>query len=102
MQQIAAAVLAASSRFVAATALPATEFKTEFFRDDFDYMYINIETPTGYRLSQTDTITEKIEERLLQYKEIDISTLSVAGFFYSTGGSTGGEFKQGFHHHQSG
>jgi len=80
--------------FVAATALPAAGIlKSEFFpADDFGYMYINIETPIGYRLSQTDAITEKIEERLLQYKEIDNFSTTVGGAvsLYSTGGSGGG------------
>jgi len=59
--------------FLAAAALPAIGIvKSEFFpADDFGYMYLNIEAPTGYKLSQTDAIVKIVEEKLLGYKEID-------------------------------
>jgi len=83
--------------FAAAAALPAAGIlKSEFFpADDFGYMYINIETPIGYRLAQTDAITEKIEEKLLQYKEIDNFSTTVGGAvsLYSAGAGGGGSNK---------
>jgi multidrug efflux pump subunit AcrB len=76
--------------FVAAAALPITGIvKSEFFpADDLGYMYINIETPTGYKLSETDKVTRKVEEKLLNYKEIDNFATTV-GASVSTSVSSG-------------
>ncbi len=59
--------------FIFAAALPLTGIvRSEYFpADDFGYMYINIETPVGYKLSKTDETVKQVEQKLLQYKEID-------------------------------
>lgn len=83
--------------FIVAVALPvAGILKSEFFpASDFGYMYINIEAPIGYRLDQTDAITKKIEEKLLQYEEIDNFSTTVGGAvsLYSINASGGGSNK---------
>jgi len=76
--------------FIAAVSLPIFGIvKSEFFpADDFGYMYINIEAPTGYRLEQTDKIVSEVENRLLKYKEIDNFSTAV-GALVSTSGMGG-------------
>jgi len=65
--------------FVGAALLPVVGIvRSEFFpADDFDYMYLNIETPIGYKLSETDAVVKRVEEKLLQFKEIDNFTTTV-------------------------
>lgn len=79
--------------FAAAVSLPLTGIlKSEFFpADDFGYMYVNIETPAGYKLSQTEAVAEKIEEKLLQYEEIDnfSTTIGAAVSTSSLNGASG-------------
>ena len=54
-------------------------------------MYINIETPTGYKLSETDGITRKVEEKLLNYGEIDnFATTIGASVLTSVSDGSGG------------
>jgi multidrug efflux pump subunit AcrB len=77
--------------FIAASLLPATGIlKSEFFpADDFGYMYINIETPTGYKLSETDSVAKRVEEKLLRYEEIDNFSTTI-GSSVSTSMAGGG------------
>lgn len=73
--------------FAVAVSLPAAGIvKTEFFpADDFGYMYINIEAPTGYKLAQTDRVVKEVEQRLFKYKEIaNFSTIIGAEISTST------------------
>ena len=82
--------------FLVAAALPLIGIvKSEFFpADDFGYMYLNIETPTGFKLSQTDKIVRMVEEKLLGYKVIDnFSTTVGAAASTSTSGGSGGSNK---------
>ena len=82
--------------FLVAAALPIVGVvKSEFFpADDFGYMYLNIETPTGFKLSQTDKIVRMVEEKLLGYKVIDnFSTTVGAAASTSTSGGSGGSNK---------
>ncbi len=81
--------------FALAVALPATGVvQSEFFPlTDSDYVYVNVEAPTGLKLDETDTIVKQIESRLLKRVEIEsFSTLvGVAGsngFMLSGGGYT--------------
>ena len=80
--------------FIIAAALPLTGIvRSEFFpADDFGYMYINIETPVGYKLSETDAAVKKVEEKLLGYKEIDnfATTVGAAVSTSSVTSSLGG------------
>lgn len=82
--------------FIIAAALPITGIvKSEFFpADDFGYMYINIEAPTGYKLSETDKIAKIVEEKLLGYKEIaNFSTTVGAEVSTAVSSSSGGANK---------
>lgn len=76
--------------FLISAALPISGIvKSEFFpADDFGYMYLNIETPVGYKLSQTDLTVKIIEEKLLAYKEIDNFSTAI-GSAVSTNISSG-------------
>lgn len=84
-------LMAVSAFFVLAVSLPLLGIvKTEFFpADDFGYMYINVETPIGYKLEETDKIVRQVEEKLLQHKEID-NFSTVVGAAVSTSGFSGG------------
>jgi HAE1 family hydrophobic/amphiphilic exporter-1 len=76
--------------FIAAVMLPATGIvKSEFFpQSDSDTVYVNIEGPSGLKLDETDKIVQKVEEKLLSYKEIsDFSTIVGTG---AAGGSITG------------
>jgi len=82
--------------FVIASALPMVGIvKSEFFpADDFGYMYLNIETPTGYKLSETDRIVKIVENKLLGYEEIDnFSTTVGAAASTSVSSGSGGANK---------
>jgi multidrug efflux pump subunit AcrB len=83
--------------FAVAAVLPILGVvKSEFFpADDYGFVYINIETPIGYKLSQTDSAVKSVEEKLLKYEEIDnfsttvgsaLSAMSMSG----SGGSNKG------------
>ena len=64
--------------FVLAITLPIVGIvKTEFFPvSDLEYIYVNIEAPTGLKLAETDKIVQQAEEKLLTYKDItSFSTL---------------------------
>lgn len=87
---------AVAGLFIFAMILPVAGIvKTEFFpADDFGYMYINIEAPTGWRLSQTDAVTRQVEEMLSKHPEIsNFSTVVGASISSSSsmfqGGSSG-------------
>lgn len=58
--------------FILASLLPITGIlPTEFFpASDEDTLFINIEAPAGLKLEETNKITERVEERLLNYPEI--------------------------------
>ncbi len=58
--------------FILAAAMPAFGIvKSEFFPpSDSDYVYVDIRTPVGQKLSETDLATRKVEEKLLDYPEI--------------------------------
>ena len=77
--------------FLAAIALPITGIvKTEFFpSSDSDYLYVNVEAPTGLNLEETDKIVREVEGRLLKYKEINNFT-TIVGSASSGIGSVGG------------
>jgi len=55
-------------------------------------VYINIETPVGYKLSETDAAVKQVEEKLVKYPEIDnFSTTIGASIIMSTfSGGLGG------------
>lgn len=67
--------------FLLAIALPATGFvKSEFFpSSDYELLYINITAPAGLKLIESDGITRRVEERLLNYKEIENFSTIVGG-----------------------
>ena len=65
--------------------------KTEFFPEaNSNTLYISVRAPTGLVLEETDKIVKKIEEKLLQYEEIEnFSTLvGNPGMSSSLGGSS--------------
>jgi len=78
--------------FLVAAALPILSVvKSEFFpADDFGYMYLNIETPVGYKLGATDKIVKVVEEKLLGYKEIDNFSTTVGAAASTTISGGGG------------
>jgi len=78
--------------FCASAVLPLVGIvRSEFFPpDDFGYIYINIETPTGSKLFHTDGIVKLVEEKLLDYKEIANFSTSV-GSSVSTSSVSGGQ-----------
>lgn len=64
--------------FIFAISLPVIGIvPTEFFpATDSDYVFINIEADSGLKISETDKIVKKAEEKLLKYPEIlDFSTI---------------------------
>jgi multidrug efflux pump subunit AcrB len=64
--------------FIGATMLPISGIvPMEFFpASDEETIYINISAPAGLKLEETDAITRRMEERLLQYPEvINFSTI---------------------------
>jgi len=67
-----ATIIATAVLFAGAIALPYFGIvKSEFFPpQDSDILFISIEGPAGLDLSQTDQITQKVEEKLLKYPEI--------------------------------
>jgi len=66
------AILAVVAAFAAAVALPISGVvESEFFPEaDFDYIWVNIEAPSGLNLDETDKIARRIEERLKNYPDI--------------------------------
>jgi multidrug efflux pump subunit AcrB len=85
-----ATIFATLGIFIAAVMLPITGVvPSEFFpASDIEYMYINIEAPTGLNLSETNKVVAQIEERLLKYPEI-------SNFSTVVGGSTSMDFSGG-------
>lgn len=78
--------------FILAIALPITGvIPSEFFpASNLDYVYINVEAPTGLKLSETDKIINQLENKLLKYKEIKNFTTIVgaqSGSGFSSGSS---------------
>lgn len=72
--------------FILAVLMPATGIVvSEFFpKTDSETIYVNIEASTGLKLDETNKITEKVEEKLLNYPEVsNFSTLVGMG---ATGG----------------
>jgi multidrug efflux pump subunit AcrB len=67
-----ATIVATAVLFLGAVALPISGIvKSEFFPpQNSDTLFISVDGPPGLDLSQTNAITEKIEERLLEYPEI--------------------------------
>ncbi len=65
-------LLAVLAIFIFSAALPVLGIvKTEFFPPaNEDQIYISIEAPIGYRLSETDKIVRETEEKLMKYPEI--------------------------------
>jgi HAE1 family hydrophobic/amphiphilic exporter-1 len=58
-------------------------------------MYINIETPAGYKLAQTNTAAKIVEEKLLRYKEIanfstNVGAAVSSGSTFHAGSSSAG------------
>jgi HAE1 family hydrophobic/amphiphilic exporter-1 len=76
--------------FLLAVSLPATGIlKTEFFpASNADTLSISLRTPVGLALDQTNLITQKIEARLLKYKEI-VSFSTLVGNPGNNGSDTG-------------
>lgn len=65
--------------FLAAISLPATGIvKSEFFPpSDSTQINISLEAPSGLKLSETDKIARRVEEKLYQYSEIETFTTLV-------------------------
>ncbi|KKP37371.1 MAG: multidrug efflux transporter [Candidatus Peregrinibacteria bacterium GW2011_GWF2_33_10] len=59
--------------FIMAILLPTTGIlKSEFFpQSNEDTIYINVKADVGLKLEETDKIVQKIENKLLKYKEIE-------------------------------
>lgn len=83
----------ASILFIIALSFPISGLvKYEFFpKSDFEYMFIDIEAPSGLKLSETDKIVSEVESRLVTYPEIrNFSTVvgvSSNSSFIGTGSS---------------
>lgn len=67
--------------FIIALALPISGIlKVSFFpQDDIDYLYVDIEMPSGTPLLQTDLTARAVEEKLYSNKEIASLVTSVGG-----------------------
>ncbi len=80
--------------FLGSLLLPALGIvPMEFFPpSDEELIFVNIEAEPGLALTETDTITEHVEQRLLKYPEIvDFSTIvGSAGMSQDGTGATGG------------
>lgn len=64
--------------------------RTEFFPvSDQPYVYVDMKTPVGTRLSETDAHVRKIEEKLLGYSEIE-NFSTIVGRPSANGGFVGG------------
>ncbi len=63
---------AVTGMFVFSVILPVLGIvRSEFFpKTDSDYVYIDISTPIGYKLAETDKIMKTVETKILAYKEI--------------------------------
>ena len=72
---------AVSVLFMFAMALLITgAVEREFFPvTDMDYVYIDIQLPTGTKLSETDAVTKKVEERLLKISDVKNFSTIVGG-----------------------
>ncbi len=69
-----------SAAFVIAVLMPVTGIvRSEFFpKQDSDYVFIDIRTPVGTTLEETDKVVKEVETKLVNFKEI-------ANFTSSTG-----------------
>lgn len=78
--------------FIVAILLPITGVvQSEFFpAADFDYAWVDIETPIGTNLDETDKITAEVESRLLNYPDIANFSTIVGAAGNSGGGFSGG------------
>lgn len=77
--------------FVSVGLVGAGIVRTEFFPvSNEDYVYVDMRAPVGTRLSETDALTQKVEEKLLGYKDI-ANFATIIGQSSPNGGSfTGG------------
>ncbi len=78
--------------FIGAVMLPLTGIvESEFFpASDMDYVYIDIRTPVGVKLDETDRVARLVEERLYRYPEIiNFTTLVGRGSPFSYSGASG-------------
>ncbi|HAM88037.1 MAG: Multidrug efflux transporter [Candidatus Falkowbacteria bacterium GW2011_GWC2_38_22] len=85
------AILGVFGAFIIAIALPISGVvESEFFpAADYDYVWVNIEAPSGLNLAETDKIVKKVEERLLQYQDIiNFSTIVGSGGTSGFGGGS--------------
>lgn len=78
--------------FVLALALPAFGLvQSEFFpQGNQDYVYINIQTPEGTTLAQTDLVTREVEELLYKDPQIASFQTTVGASSALAGGMQGG------------
>ncbi len=67
--------------FIAAIALPVSGIlKVSFFpQDDIDWLYVDVEMPSGTPLAQTDLTVRAVEEKLYSNPEIESLVTSVGG-----------------------
>ena len=76
--------------FFSAVSLPVIGvIENEFFPDsDFDVVYMEIEAPAGLKLEKSSQIVSRVEERLLDYPEIEsFSTLVGSANSFGFGGT---------------
>ena len=65
--------------------------RTEFFPvSNEDYVYVDLKTPVGTRLSETDLHVRDVEEKLLEYKDIANFSTIVGRPSANSGSFTGG------------
>jgi HAE1 family hydrophobic/amphiphilic exporter-1 len=84
-------LLIAFGLFALAVSLPVLGLvKSEFFpSSDADVIYVNLEAPAGLRLSETDKLVSKVEERLFAYPEVlSFTTLVGASASSDLGGGS--------------
>jgi HAE1 family hydrophobic/amphiphilic exporter-1 len=75
------AVVVTAVALIFAISLPITGVvRSEFFPvEDTDYIYIDITTPTGFTLAETDKTVQQVEQRMLKYGEIAKFTTVTGG-----------------------
>ncbi len=84
-------ILSVAIAFIIAIALPISGIVESVFfpESDYDYLWVDIEAPSGMNLSETDKIVREVEEKLLAYPEIiNFSTLVGSGGTNDFGGSS--------------
>lgn len=84
--------------FVATLTLPVLGIvKTEFFPStDSNLLFVNITASSGLKLEETNALTQKIEDRLREYKEIE-SFSTIVGRAGTSANSSGGTFGNSSH-----